>query len=792
MNPLLRLLPVLALVLPASAQEAIPVGRASYAAHPPPGRMVDKKTGVDQVAEVENRRLHWVKDDGGPVPSNEWFQNLLFQTYGTGLWALPHKVDATAEGIEVFHSTRFSGDGVRALAEFPLVVTGRDFKPVDSRVKGWSDWTVTFRPFESDTRFMDVTLGEGMPAVWCEFTGVAPLLAAGGHGGKKSRAKNPPRLFDLRGGPVTLPFAGDALGITHEGQSFGVFAPDGTTFAADPAGIAVNFTGAGRFLVVCPLPKAGDIALFHRHAFAVPRDTRLAWNYDRKAGTLATTWTIDAEPLKPGAPRAVLQGFLPHHWRENTAATDLSGPVFTTIRGPMKCGAGASFALSHPFHGVLPNLPAPSAPGFEPARVGEVLAKHFADPAKKLGADTYWGGKDLQRYTQAAFVAAQLKDPSLDALTAKVRGALEDWFTYTPGEKERYFAYYPRRKGLVGFNPAYGSQHFTDQHFHYGYFTHAAGLLAQLDPSFAAGFGDFARLVAKSYANWDRADRRFPFFRTFDLWRGHSFADGNGFPDGNNQESTGEAVNSWVGLILLGEALGDEAMTAAGVMGYTFESRANLEYWFDPHGDVFPSAYSHEACGMIWCNSIVWGTWFTADPAWIYGIQWVPTAPQAAFYARTPGLVGTIYSGLEREREAFETREAAKKPGAVKKPVTIESLGGELGAYHLGFLMHEDAPRVVREIDALWAKPGDTVAHSEWMANVYYQASSLAGLGRVDWTARGDSPASGVYVRDGVRTLVAWNPGAGPRTVTFQANGRSLGTLVVPARSLAAQKATNP
>ncbi len=74
-----------------------------------------------------------------------------------------------------------------------------------------------------------------------------------------------------------------------------------------------------------------------------------------------------------------------------------------------------------------------------------------------------------------------------------------------------------------------------------------------MQPDFAAQYGDIARLVAKSYANYDRADQRFPFFRTFDIWRGHSFADGNGFPDGNNQESTGEAINSWAGMILLGE-----------------------------------------------------------------------------------------------------------------------------------------------------------------------------------------------------------------------------------------------
>ena len=379
--------------------------------------------------------------------------------------------------------------------------------------------------------------------------------------------------------------------------SRGQLAPDGTKFEQGDAGIAVTFAGKRAFLVVCPLPSEKDFALFHKHAFAVPRDTQLSWTYDRHAATITTTWKVVTEPLKPGASGGVIQGFLPHHWRENIAKLDLDGPSYATIRGPLKCGAGDTFTITYPFHGILPNLPAPTAKSFDSGRVKELLAQHFTDPTRNLGGDTYWGGKDVQRYAQAAFVAAQTKDRSLDAILGKLRGALDNWFTYTPGEKDRFFACLPRRKGLVGFNAAYGSEHFTDTHFHLGYFVHASGLLSQLQPEFAASYGDFARLVAKNYANYDRKDTRFPRFRTFDIWRGHSFADGNGFPDGNNQESTGEAVNSWAGMILLGEALGDAELTAAGVIGYSFETRANVEYWFDPHGDVFPKAYAHNACG---------------------------------------------------------------------------------------------------------------------------------------------------------------------------------------------------
>jgi endoglucanase Acf2 len=781
---------------PASAPTPVAVGKGSYASCPPPGLVIDRKRNVDLVEEVEKRKLYLVTDDGRPIPSNKWYQNLLFQRYGTGLWAMPHKVDATAEGIEVFHPIKSDAGGTRMVADFPLVIGGKDFKPADSRAKAWTDWTVSFRLFESDARYVDVTLGEGMPAVWCEFAGVQPTVAFGGPAGKGSRGKGAASFFDLSGKSAPLPVSGDALGITYEGRSYGVFAPDATKFESAADGLSVTFAGKAAFLVICPLPDAKDIAAFHRHAFAVPRDTRLSWNYDRAAGTVTTTWKVTAEPLK-GASKSVLQGWLPHHWRDDTGGLTFEAFGYATIRGRMKVAAGEEFTLRHDFGGILPNLPAPRAGaggGFDPERVKWYLAEHFAGSKKPLAADTYYGGKDLQRFAQAAFIAAQAKDPSYGAVVGKLRAELENWLTYTPGEKDRFFAYYPRRKGLVGFYASFGSQHFTDNHFHYGYFVFAAGLLCQLQPDFAAGYGEMARLVAKTYANYDRADARFPLFRTFDPWRGHSFADGNGFPDGNNQESTGEAVNSWAGMILLGEALGDADLTAAGVMGYAFETRANLEYWFDPHGDVFPKGYPHKAAGMVWCNGIVWGTWFTASPAWIYGIQWIPTAPHAAFYDRDRGFIAKAHADMQRELDAFEEKEAAKKPGRARKPTDTKSLGGELASYHLGFLMHADAARVTAEIDKLWAEPGDKVAHDPWMAAVYWQAHSLRGLGRVDWSCRGDSPTSMVYANEAAktRTFVAWNPTAAAKTVTFFEGGKAVGKLEVSPHSMASETKPAP
>ena len=38
--------------------------------------------------------------------------------------------------------------------------------------------------------------------------------------------------------------------------------------------------------------------------------------------------------------------------------------------------------------------------------------------------------------------------------------------------------------------------------FHYGYFVAAAGVLALLNPAWAAEYGSMAKMVAMQYANW--------------------------------------------------------------------------------------------------------------------------------------------------------------------------------------------------------------------------------------------------------------------------------------------------
>ena len=43
-------------------------------------------------------------------------------------------------------------------------------------------------------------------------------------------------------------------------------------------------------------------------------------------------------------------------------------------------------------------------------------------------------------------IARELKHSEYEAMKAKLKEALHDWLTYTPGETERYYAYYPAKR----------------------------------------------------------------------------------------------------------------------------------------------------------------------------------------------------------------------------------------------------------------------------------------------------------------------------------------------------------
>ena len=102
-----------------------------------------------------------------------------------------------------------------------------------------------------------------------------------------------------------------------------------------------------------------------------------------------------------------------------------------------------------------------------------------------------------------------------------------------------------------------------------------AAVLATYDKEFYNEYKDMVEILVRDYACPDDNDELFCKFRAFDQYSGHSWAGGYADSDsGNNQESASEALFSWVGMYLWGEATQNTKYIDAGAYGFTTEMDA--------------------------------------------------------------------------------------------------------------------------------------------------------------------------------------------------------------------------
>jgi hypothetical protein len=626
--------------------------------------------------------------------------------------------------------------------------------PADAqRPLRWGDWTATFRIRAESERWLDLTCGRGLPFAWVEAKGLGLTVPIGTG-----------TLSGLDGKALPKTGAPGAL-IVRDGRRFAVYAATGT-LRLD--GEVLHLEGGSALAVGAILPEADPMA-WRAHALAIPRDSRMEWTYDRAKGRVETTWTLTTEGLGSGAGEP-LTGWLPHHWRSAMGTTTLLPGSFTTPRGKLRLAVGGIQRIGWRFNGVVPGMPAPEAggePAFDAKREEGYLTAYVGERAgdkPKYGGDTYWGGKDLLMHAQTALVATLAGSSQATAIVKASRTALTDWLTWTPGEKEHYFARYERLGALVGFKGSYGSEQFTDNHFHLGYLTQAAALHAIVDPGFARDYGGMLTLVAKQYANWDRADRRFPLLRTFDPWAGHSHAGGSSSDNGNNQESSSESMQSWTGLTLLGAALGDRAMTDCGAMGYAIEGEATREYWNDYYGwkdpaaANLPASYGHSIVGIVGDSGNAFGTFFDGRPRFIYGIQWLPLSPGLQYVGADPAFGLRQWNEMVREQRV-------KDPG-----FDLEKLDGGWDHVALGYLLLNDPVATTQRFEALYKAGHAMATKGPYNPVTYWLMHGYRSAGTIDQTCWTDQPTACVYRKaDGSRSVVAWNPGTAPLPVTAYA-----------------------
>ena len=767
-------------------------------------RLVIGGTTVLAASGVNSTALQWVSWDISPY---------------AGQTAHVEIVDAsTASWGFIAADQIFESDASNPVGRF-----GGDVVADNTVVNNWGDWNVDFSLADANGHKLQVTMARGVPFTWTRWTSMNPKLVLGAT----------TTFYDTAGNPITVTggtFTATSFAMTVGGKNYGVFLPDNTVCTVGGSGtttyVEPNLAG-GNYMVIGYLPAIGNLSEFATYAFARPTDTQLSWALDPANGRVNTTWTITTTAMK-GSNLQTIQGFLPHHYRTTTNNFSYKTYTYQTQRGIMKVAAGNSFQINFPFAGFPVALPAPTVQGltneFDPARMTTYL-NNF-NPGNMLG-ETYGSGKALYLCAKYMVMADEMGDATnFNRLKTALTNALQNWLTYTPGEANGYFARYGDWKALIGWDASYGSQAFNDLHFHYGYYVAAAGMLGKYDKTFLTNYGPMMRLIVKAFANTDRADTNYPFMRTFDAWEGHSNAGGLSGANGENQESSSEAMDSWIGIYLLGSMLNDGAMTAEGAMGFAMESAAVNEYWEDLYQTNFPPQFPVGNAAMVWSDNFTHATYFSGDPAWIYAIQYVPSGHWMNYLVRDQlASVQTKYQAIWNERadylasfpawnsttdyalntyvqynaHVYYANVAVAAGGAAPgsnsawsdtgdfSSGTPDVLGGYPGDYVLAYQAVWDHVNTPVMFDNYYAANKDIAKNNSWAGETYYLIHAMRQIGDQDFSYSASVPTAGVYYNSvtNTRTAVVYNPGATTASVALYKNGASVQTISVPANSTA-------
>jgi endoglucanase Acf2 len=817
----------------------------SYAAEPPDAAM---NSVGDLFDRVYNTSYDWINPPANaPVPTNDWWTNILTSQFAGDMYVYPQKLNDSATGV-AFSSyngvgANTAGNTIIQTGQQSVVFGATSTSFTEDALLDYGDWTVHYRMLAA-AGSMDVTMGRGIPYTWYEYNSLTPTITL--HTGSDAN-QNAFTIYDGSGNVQSGTFTADHFRVDTGAEQIGVFAPAGTTFTRSGSTFTVTYAaGVAHYLVAAVLPdsSAATLNLFYQHAYAIPRQvgstpsSKYTWSYNAAAGQVVTNWNLNMVAIDPANPPSnlnTIEGWLPIDYSNGatppTVITNASNQpyIYPSINGNIEFSIGTSFAVTQTTTGInfelaLPQIIGAPTVAYDPSNPTTTMVSTDYSPQQMLtyiqtyiqqntntaasqaagttilnyGNDTYWGGKPLQEYAEFALMAKQIGDVTdMNILVSNLATIMTNWFTYTPGESQNYFAYYPSAHALIGFNPAYGSENFTDNHFHYGYFTSAAGVLCMLDPAWAAQYGSMAKMVAMQYANWlhpgdtpdltDPNAESLPFLRTFEPWVGHSYAGGTGSGGGNNQESSSEAIQSWLGIVLLGQALNDPTMTAAGMMGYTMESKAIQEQWFnqapgapDPNGIAFPSSYKDPTQSTTYSNVAInfdggkdYATYFGANPEYILGIEALPLWPDLDYLGENAAAAAAATQSMLNERVVFFNNPADNTFASFES-------GGENDWLNiaLGFQAQYNPQATALEYARMIAQQTPTgVTGSTGL--YYFQDHSYQTYGNRDYNYHLSIPLGGVYTHgtdstamSNTRTYMAYNVGSTNETVNvYDANG---------------------
>ncbi|KAL9061962.1 MAG: hypothetical protein Q9206_000148 [Seirophora lacunosa] len=394
------------------------------------------------------------------------------------------------------------------------------------------------------------------------------------------------------------------------------------------------------------------------------------------ASTFGLTGTYLFQWKKAGltgrAPPQLLMFALPHHVESFTgptpfAKTDLR--LQTTTKGVANAVAADVWTLVEaslpvdmgfaPWNGSLPQG-SRSAKTFSPAAISAINMVAASEIRQDMNSQTnldsmYFSGKALSKFATLIYTVHEMcGEPDLARLGL---GQLKIAFArFATNQQVHPLVYESAWRGVVS-SGAYttgnarqdfGNTLYNDHHFHYGYFIHAAAIIAYLDPQWLQLNKEWVDMLVRDAANPSSADPFFPFSRMFDWYHGHSWAKGLfESADSKDEESSSEDAFFAYALKMWGRMTGDRSMEARGNLMLAVLARTLRSYFLMQDGNANhpPEFTGNKVTGVLFDNKVDATTYFGNNLEYVHGIHMLPLLPYSAF-TRSSTFISQEWSAL--------------------------------------------------------------------------------------------------------------------------------------------------
>ncbi|KAI9757501.1 MAG: hypothetical protein M1835_000650 [Candelina submexicana] len=616
---------------------------------------------------------HGIAPQKDPLSTNKFYANFFLGDQMQGTWTHPYSVswakgtgNAKSYGLSISHIDSYQRANDTSRPErFYINPIGIQSMILSATSLGTSTVLLmnSLKAFSANLNMLPIPgappaitfpLVQGMGFVTANYSGAVPLVQSSVFFRTVSRVQSPhvgvvKYKFVLEDGKTWLLYATPSYG-----GDFSLNRVSNTMYQS-----AAPFTGT---IQIAKNPGDGSSlsgeSFYDQSAGVYPVSGNLSGSVSGTKGAYSLTWTKGGLSAT-GLP--LLMFALPHHvesFDQQTNRGKTSLKLQTTTKGITIAFLGDSWTMLEPKMpidmGFAPwTLSNGSVTRLSPSAIQVIqrVARNEVSQDMSAACNTgsmYFSGKVLSKYATLIYTMHSLSDQQ-DLAAAGLIKLKAAFATFVQNKQMIPLVYETVWKGVVstgsylnGDSGAdFGNTYYNDHHFHWGYFIHAAAVIATLDPTWLPGNIDWVNMLVRDAANPSADDLYFPVSRSFDWYHGHSWAKGLfESADGKDEESSSEDAMFAYAIKMWGAAIGDANMEARGNLMLAVLARTLKNYFLleDDNTNQPKEFIGNKVTGILFENKVDHTTYFGTAPSLIQGIHMIPLLPFST-YTRSRAFV---------------------------------------------------------------------------------------------------------------------------------------------------------